>query len=133
MKRAVCKNNKCAVYKSECSKASQACCDSPSLSVFPHAGGLCIDVGKKVWSSVKNAKIKDPKNEAIKFAKEAEKLLVRYKNVLPEKHLCSDTRHKYMSYRSSYRKGKRKGKPRALMDAAKGKTAPKKGKTPPKK
>ena len=40
-----------------------------------------------------NPHIKDMKGEAIKFAKEAEKLLAQYKNVLPEKHLCSDTRH----------------------------------------
>jgi len=72
MKRAVCKNNKCSVFKS----------------------GLCIDVGKKVWSSPMNHNIKDPKGEAMKFATEAEKLLVQYKNVLPEKHLCSDKRHK---------------------------------------
>ena len=30
----------------------------------------------------------------MKFAKETEKLLVEYKDVLPEKHLCSDTRYK---------------------------------------
>ena len=65
-----------------------------SLPSFPRAGGLCIDVGKEVWSSIANQEIKDPKGEAIKFAKEAEKLLAQYKNVLPEKHLCSDTRHK---------------------------------------
>ena len=62
--------------------------------MFPRAGGLCIDVGKEVWSHIYSHNIKDPKGEAMKFAKEAEKLLVRYKNVLPEKHLCSDTRHK---------------------------------------
>ena len=111
MKRAVCKNNKCAVFKSEFSKASQPCCDTPSLSVFPRAGGLCIDVGKKVWSSIYNPKIKDMKGEAIKFGEEAEKLLVQYKDVLPEKHLCSDTRNK----------GKGNGK--AIKDATKGKTA----------
>jgi len=97
MKRAVCKNNKCAVYKS----------------------GLCIDVGKKVWSHFYNHKIKDPKGEAMMFAKEAEKLLVQYKNVLPEKHLCSDTRHKYTCDKNTL--CKHKGEP--LKDAAKGKTA----------
>jgi len=75
LKRAVCKNNKCAVYKS----------------------GLCVDVGKAVWSHIYNDRIKDPKGEAMKFAKEAEKLLVRYKDKLPVKHLCSDTRHPHPS------------------------------------
>ena len=67
-----------------------------------------------MWSSIHNTRLKDPKGEATKFAEEAEKLLVRYKNVLPKKHLCSNTRHKRKFYG---------GKVKALKDAKRGKIA----------
>jgi len=89
MKRVVCKHNKCAVFKA----------------------GLCVDLRKKVWSSILNTRLKKPQREAMRFAKEAEKLLVKYKNALPKKHLCSDTRNMY------------RGRSYKLRDAALAKSA----------
>jgi len=73
MKRTVCKGSQCFVFKS----------------------GMCIDVGKNVWSSISNGAIGAKMGrQGQAFAKLAEKLLVQYKNKLPEKHLCSDSRNK---------------------------------------
>jgi len=100
MKRVVCKHNKCAVFKA----------------------GLCVDVGKKVWSSIYNTKYDTTK--IMRFAKEVEKLLVRYKNALPKKHLCSDTRNTAPGkwYRAASGRWYR-GRRYKLRDAALGKSA----------
>lgn len=72
MKRAVCKKGKCAVYKS----------------------ALCIDVGRPVWSHFGNFLIRSVKHEGVKFARIANDLLVRFKDKLPAKYLCSDKRNR---------------------------------------
>lgn len=79
MKRLRCNHNhECAVFKA----------------------GLCINVGKDVWSSELNTKIKDLKTETLFFAKKASALLKKYKNALPSKYQCKD---KWQGYHGNRR------------------------------
>jgi len=68
--------------------------------------GLCIDLLEDVWSSSFNYRetstimsIQDAAGglteQAKKFGLHASRLLMKYNNTLPEKHSCSDTRHKW--------------------------------------